>query len=169
MAYITRGFYLFTDGKMYARVVVGGTFNRLHKGHKQILQAAFEIGRSVVIGLTSDEFASRFRVLETKPYRQREKQINDYIKQQGKGKPCTIIQIDDSYGITTLDPEIDCIVVSEETLLRAEEINAIRFKKELSRISIHVIPIVLADDRKPISGERISRGEINEDGRVIVK
>ncbi len=152
---------------MYRKVVVGGTFNRLHKGHKGILGAAFEIGRSVVIGLTSDEFASRFRVLKTKPYPTRERQLKEYIKLNGNGKPYTIIQIDDSYGIATIDPKIDCIVVSEETLLRAEEINAIRFKKGLSRLSILVIPIVLADDRKPISGERISCGEIDVDGKVL--
>ncbi len=152
---------------MYRKVVVGGTFNRLHKGHKSILDAAFEIGRSVVIGLTSDEFASRFRVLETKPYHVREEQLKEYIELNGNRKPYTIIKIDDSYGIATIEPEIDCIVVSEETLLRAEEINAIRFKKCLSRLSILVIPIVLAEDRRPISGERISGGEIDVDGKVL--
>jgi pantetheine-phosphate adenylyltransferase len=58
-------------------------------------------------------------------------------------------------------------MASEETLLRASEINAIRFKKGLDKLTIVVIPIVLADDGKPISSDRISRGEIDREGRVL--
>jgi len=80
-----------------------------------------------------------------------------------------IIKIDDSYGIATIDPEIDCIVASEETLLRAEEINAIRFKKGLPKLTIVVVPIVVAEDGVPLSCDRISRGEIDSEGRILQK
>ena len=53
---------------MFNKIVVGGTFNTLHKGHEEILITAFKLGKSVVIGLTSDEFANRFRVLKTLEY-----------------------------------------------------------------------------------------------------
>jgi len=158
---------------MFKKVVVGGTFNRLHKGHQVIIDSAFRIGESVVIGLTSDEFAARFRAINTYPYSKRERQLKEYIKKLKEklreDKSYQIIKIEDSYGIATIDPDIDCIVVSEETLLRAEEINAIRFKKGLNKINILVIPIVLADDRKPISGERIEKGEIDKYGRILKK
>jgi len=70
-------------------------------------------------------------------------------------------------GVQTCALPIDCIVVCEETLLRAEEINAIRFKKGLSKLVIVVVPIMLADDGKPISGERILNKEIDEDGKLV--
>ena len=50
-------------------------------------------------------------------------------------------------------------VVSEETLLRAEEITAIRFKKGLDKLTIVVVLIMRADNDKPISGERIVKKE----------
>ena len=150
---------------MFNKVVVGGTFNTLHKGHEAILNIAFKIGKSVVIGLTSDEFANRFRSFETFSYEKRKKDLIKFIEKFGK--EYSVIEINDSYGIATIDPEIDCIVVSEETLLRAEEINAIRIKKGLMKLIIVVVPIVFADDGKAISGDRISNGEIDPCGKVL--
>jgi pantetheine-phosphate adenylyltransferase len=149
---------------MFKKAVIGGTFDRLHIGHKKILKTAFDIAESIVIGLTSDEFANRFRSSETLPYDSRKKAVEEYVK--GLNRGYKIVKIDDSYGVATIDSEIDCIVVSEETLLRAEEINAIRLKKNMPKLNIVVIPILLASDGSPISSERISRNEIDSEGRL---
>lgn len=150
---------------MFKKAVVGGTFDRFHSGHKLIIKSAFDIADSVIIGLTSDEFANRFRSFEALPYEKRKKAVEEYAK--NLKKTYEIVEINDSYGIATIDPEIDCIVVSEETLLRAEEINAIRFKKGINKLSILVIPILLAQDGNPISSERIIKNEINAEGKKI--
>ncbi len=150
---------------MFTKIVIGGTFNRIHKGHTSVLNTAFQIGRSVVIGLTSDKFASRFRIEKVFSYEGRKGNLVKVIEKFKR--PYEIIEIDDAYGIATIDPEIDCIVVSEETLLRAEEINAVRFKKGLGKLTIVVVPIVLAKDGKPISGDRISSGEIDSEGNLL--
>ena len=149
---------------LFNKVAIGGTFNVLHKGHKALLTTAFMIGKSVDIGLASDEFANRFRATQTRRYEDRKQKLIDFIEKFDT--EYEIIKIHDSYGIATTETEIDCIVVCEETLLRAEEINAIRFKKGLSKLVIVVVPIMLADDGKPISGERILNKEIDEDGNV---
>lgn len=149
---------------MFDKVAVGGTFNVLHKGHKTVLTTAFMIGKHVGIGLSSDEFANRFRATPSSRYDDRKKNLIEFVK--NFDKEYEIIEINDSYGIATTDPEIDCIVVSEETLLRAEEINAIRFKKGLDKLTIVVVPIMLAGDGKPISGERVLSKEIDENGKV---
>ena len=150
---------------MFRKVVIGGTYDMLHKGHKTLLETGFKVGQSVAIGLTSDEFARRFRVEDVLAYEKRKANLESYIKQFGK--PYKIMKIDDSYGIATIDLDIDCIVASEETLLRASEINAIRFKKGLPKLTIVVVPIVVAEDGIPLSSDRINKGEIDADGRVL--
>jgi cytidyltransferase-like protein len=152
---------------MFSKVVIGGTYDMLHKGHKKLLDAGFLVGKEVVIGLTSDEFASRFRVGRISSYEARKMNLEDYLKKFGQ--KYKIVKIDDSYGVATIDPGIDCIVASEETLLRASEINAIRFKKGLERLYIVVVPLVLSEDGIPISSERIISGQIDLDGRLIKK
>ena len=153
---------------MFKKVVIGGTFDFLHKGHKKILEIGMQIGKEVVIGLTSDKFASRFRIEKVSPYEKRKKDLEKFLMEKfNKEISYKIVKIEDTYGVATLDPEIDCIVVSEETLLRAEEINAIRFKKGLEKLTIVVVPIVLADDGKPLSSDRIRAREIDVNGKRL--
>ncbi|MFH0862877.1 MAG: pantetheine-phosphate adenylyltransferase [Candidatus Altiarchaeota archaeon] len=134
---------------MFKKIIVGGTFDGLHEGHRNLLRTAFENAESVAIGLTGDDFAKRFRTKEVQPYAKRKGSLDDFVRQFRKGY--AVFEISDSYGIATLDPDADCIVVSEETLLRAEEINTIRFKKKLAKLTIIVIPLVLGRDGRPLS------------------
>ncbi len=134
---------------MFSKIVVGGTFDGLHEGHQRVLGCAFENGKSVVIGLTSDDFAARFRTRAVSAFSARKSAVDKFVK--GFGKEYEVVPINDSYGVATLSEDIDCIVVSEETLLRAEEINTIRFKKKLPKLSIIVVPLVLDADGNPLS------------------
>jgi len=99
--------------------------------------------------LTSDEFATRFRSRRVTSYEQRKRRLISFLKRFRK--PYDIVEISDSYGVATLSRAIDAIVVSEETMLRAEEINTIRFKKGLPKIVMIVVPLVLGKGGRPLS------------------
>ena len=43
---------------MFDIVATGGTFDILHKGHYMLLLKAFEVGRHVIIGVSSDNYAT---------------------------------------------------------------------------------------------------------------
>ncbi|MBI3955269.1 adenylyltransferase/cytidyltransferase family protein, partial [Candidatus Gottesmanbacteria bacterium] len=44
------------SAKNYKTVAIGGTFDRLHKGHRYFIKQTFYYAQKVIIGLTSDEF-----------------------------------------------------------------------------------------------------------------
>lgn len=150
------------------RICIGGTFDILHRGHKTLLDRAFEIAGKdgvVFIGLSNGELAKSKDLIHS--YEERKRGIEDYLKVKGL-KNYKIVPIHDRYGLT-LDEDFDVIVVSEETFEVAREINRIRKEKGLKEIQIVKIPMVKGEDGKPISTSRIRRGEIDEEGRISSK
>ncbi|MBP2030111.1 pantetheine-phosphate adenylyltransferase [Methanohalophilus levihalophilus] len=148
-------------------IAVGGTFEFLHDGHKQLLIRAFEIAESgnVDIGITSDEMAQK-RGRPIPDYTERVKQLEEFLKTiEVKADSYRIQKLEDPYG-TTLTGTYDYIVVSPETLPVAHKINEIREQNGLDTITIVKIDYVLAEDDVPISSTRIVKGEIDSHGHL---
>jgi pantetheine-phosphate adenylyltransferase len=150
--------------KFSKKVVLGGTFDILHKGHEALLKKAFSLGK-VFIGLTSDSFAKKLKKRKVKSFRKRKRELENFIKKKFK-KRAKIFKIDDKFG-PTLKKDFDYIVVSPETYQNAVEINKERLKRKKKLIEIVEIDFVLADDGKPISAKRIAEGQIDRGGRLL--
>ena len=70
--------------KKFKKVAVGGTFDELHRGHKALLDKAFEVGDKVVIGLSSDEFVSKMgKPHKTASYDERRRELAAFIEASG--------------------------------------------------------------------------------------
>lgn len=154
--------------KLYETVVVGGTFDVLHRGHQKLIVKAFEIGKYVLIGLCSDAYIKKMN----KPhgiatYTQRFEELKKYLKINGFLDKAEITTLDDEYGVTLSDKKIDAIVVSEETEPRAQKINEKRNNLGLSPLSIVKVKMVLSEDHYPISSTRIWFEEIDKDGNLL--
>ena len=134
------------------KVVVGGTFDILHEGHKAFLRKAFTLGE-VTIGLTSDIWAENIKKRKVKNFKYRKKELEDFARKEFKVKP-KIVKIEDKFG-PTLKEDFDYIVVSPETYPRAILINLKRKNIKKKLIKIVKIEFVLDEDGKPISATRI--------------
>lgn len=152
---------------MYERVVVGGTFDVIHKGHKVLLKKAFNLSRLVSIGLSTDEYAKKIKSYPVIGYGKRKKILEDLLKREGWIKRYEIVPLGDPYGVTTSAEDVEAIVVSEETLGRAREINSIRRRKKLYPLDIICVGMVWAEDKKPITTTRIREGEVDLEGTVL--
>ena len=147
----------------YKKVAVGGTFDKFHKGHSKLIDTAFEMGSYVVIGVTSNAFGGLKGKIDPCSVR-----MSNLMKLlEGKHTSYDIKQLNDPYGITISDEEIDAIVVSEETEPTAFKINDIRREEGMKPLDIITISMVLAEDGKPISSTRIRKGEIDRKGIII--
>jgi pantetheine-phosphate adenylyltransferase len=150
------------------KVMVGGTFDRLHDGHRRLLDRSFEIAGDtghVVIGLTTDSFAS-YKTHPIRPFPIRKKDLEDYISDCHYATPWVVEPLNDRFG-SAIAADFDAIVVSEETLPVAVEINKLRKENKKKKVDIHQISCVLADDGRWISSTRIYRGEIDEHGHLM--
>ncbi|MCX8170146.1 MAG: pantetheine-phosphate adenylyltransferase, partial [Candidatus Methanomethyliaceae archaeon] len=144
---------------MHRIVAIGGTFDHLHKGHKKLILTAFEKGDFVIIGVTSDELLKKMNKSYDMNLEQRISHLRGFLKEMGLIERAKIIILEDYYGPIIDDPSIEAIVVSKETLPRAEEANKIRRNLGIKDMKIYVIDYVLAENGNPISSTRIRNRE----------
>jgi cytidyltransferase-like protein len=157
-----------TERQKYDLVAMGGTFDVLHRGHRKLLRQAFAVGRKVMIGITTDEFARRLhKPHRFDPFPKRKKDVERLLARWGVLSRAEIVPLYDRFGPTVRDSHIDALVVSRRTMKTAYEINAIRKRKGLKPIAVDPIDLILAQDRRPISSTRIRRGRIDREGRLV--
>ncbi len=136
----------------FRRICLGGTFSPIHSGHRSLLERAFASGDVISIGLTSDAMASMSRTRRVDPFPIRLERLKVVCEEYAAmfGNSFEVREIGDHIGFA-LEPDIESIVVSEETAQGAKTINDLRAKAGSLPLSVQVVPIVM-DDR----GEKIS-------------
>jgi cytidyltransferase-like protein len=158
------------SAKKFKVVAVGGTFDELHKGHKALLLKAFEVGEHVLIGLCTDEFVAKMnKPHPVASYGERLAELKDFLKAHGLADRAKIMPLNDVYGVTLQRGCLEALVVSRETEPTARMINEERAKLGLNPLNIVVIDMVPAENHKPISTTRIRKGEIDREGRLLIR
>lgn len=160
----------------YQHVVAGGTFDGLHKGHQAFLMHALNAGSRLTIGLTSDAYVRRFKqqtidnkkqITNIRSFEERKRILEDWLDAQHASDNVEIVAIDNIYGPAHLG-EFDAIVVTANTRQNALDINKVRVERGLHELVVIDVPLVPADDAKPISSTRIREGEIDRDGHLMM-
>lgn len=129
--------------ELVSHVVIGGTFDRLHNGHRVLLGAALSCARSrLVVGVTSDKMIAN----STKPLREmvqscaaRSALVKNLCHQMAPHILTETHDIDDAYGPSGTDALLEAIVVSEETAKGGEAVNKLREERGLSTLKVLLI------------------------------
>jgi pantetheine-phosphate adenylyltransferase len=154
--------------KKFKFLVCGGTFDLLHKGHKNLLEKAFESANKVLIGITSDEYIKSFKnKVEIQDFDTRKEAVKDYLKLiKAKSQ---IVPINNAYEPNLeFSKDYDSILATPNTKKIIFEINKKRKQNGVAELKIISVPMVLAQDGLEISSTRIRNGEIDRNGRLYI-
>ncbi|HEX6377889.1 MAG TPA: pantetheine-phosphate adenylyltransferase [Nitrososphaeraceae archaeon] len=152
---------------MFDIVATGGTFDILHKGHYMLLLKAFEVGRQIIIGVSSDSYATRNHKKIVNNYNIRLEKLKKFIDENFKKSNYSVYQLDDFYGPTVLTRDVQAIITTESSLENCVKINSLRESKGMTPLEIIIVPLVEDKDGKVISSTRIRDGEIDIDGNKL--
>jgi len=152
--------------KKYSHLVLGGTFDHLHFGHKQFLTEAFALADRVDIAITKNKSLLKNKKLkeQIEAFSVRKTNLINYLKASNYYSNARILPLNDIYGNTLKEKNAQVILVTEETHKNALLINQQRKKIGFPKLDIVVSKIHKDNKKQIISSERIRIGDIDRDG-----
>ena len=153
-------------------VIVGGTFDCLHAGHRLLLASALKCAKGgvLLVGLTSDSFAKKARGYKVGVFEERQARVLAFLGKLGATKTrISVAKINSRFGMAVSSKAATHICVSEETISGALEINRKRKKLGMKALVVCKVPIILGSDCLKISSSRVHAGQISESGKRLTR
>ncbi|CAL9734789.1 phosphopantetheine adenylyltransferase [Monosporozyma servazzii] len=151
------------DQNKYSVSALGGTFDHIHDGHKILLSmSAFLTSERLIVGLTDEELLVNKKYKEyLEPFSKRKNNVIEFIRMLKPQLNVEIIPLHDVCGPTGTVPEIECLIVSRETVKGGDIVNKTRAERGLSKLDIVVVN-VLGGDEDDGWKEKLSSTEVRK-------
>ncbi|ODN00347.1 Bifunctional coenzyme A synthase [Orchesella cincta] len=135
--------------KIFNRVVLGGTFDRMHNAHKILLtESAIRCQTEIVVGVTDDDMVKKKTLYELiEPCVKRQERVTTFLQDLAPHISSRVVPISDPFGPTITEKDMDLLVVSAETIAGGQKINQIRKERDMPQLEVHAIN-VYADPKK---------------------
>ncbi len=148
--------------KQFKNIGLGGTFDRLHSGHKLFLDIAAHYGRSVHIGLITQRYLKKKQKILGEKIQDYQTRRQNIVNHYSHHKTTLIITDIDDIGMDrdlATDASLSALVVSQETILGAYTINNLRKNHNKKKLTIIVVPRVIREDGSLESSTRLREEE----------
>lgn len=153
----------------YNLAVAGGTFDRLHSGHKAFLEFIFAKSKRVLLGLTSDTYATRNKGNIIESFDKRRKILEKFLDEKNLLGRVIIASIENVlYPKEWEELPIDAIFVTSQTASGADIINEDRKKRGLSVLDVVVVPFVYDEEGNILSSSLIRQGIVDTQGKRYI-
>lgn len=102
------------EDKMYEHVVIGGTFDQLHSGHKMLISAALlRCEKSLTIGVTDGAMIQTKKLWELiEPCQKRIEKLKEFLMDIEPRVDYSVVPITDPYGPTAHVPNLEVITLN---------------------------------------------------------
>ena len=148
-------------------VATGGTFDELHIGHIALLAKAFQVGKKVIIGISSDSFAANRGKQLNHNFEVRSANLKNMIKKEFGNVNYEIAKLDGDFGPAVTTGDVEALVTSTETQSKGKLLNEMRAKIGVRPVKVVTVELVKAEDGSTISSTRLRIGEIDRQGRRL--
>ncbi|CAD5206722.1 unnamed protein product [Bursaphelenchus okinawaensis] len=135
--------------RKYQNVVLGGTFDRIHNGHKVLLSTAILLANGrITCGVTDKDMIKNKKLWELiEPYEKRIESVKEFINDVSEGLALNVVPIVDPFGPSIVEKDLECIVVSKETRKGGDAVNKRRIEKGLFELEVFEIDLVDGEDK----------------------
>lgn len=148
--------------KKYSLVAVGGTFDRLHCGHKELLKTAFKTGEKVIIGITDAEMTLSKQMSKIiLPFEKRKEDVINFLSENHWLERAEIVVLRDPYGPLLRNERIESVVVGPK-------VDEAVIKKLERKVAIIKCQNITSNDGDLLSSARIRLGEVSRTGSLYL-
>lgn len=122
----------------HTRCLLGGTFDRLHDGHKDLLRAGVEAASHLEVHVTTDSMALA-KDHRIQPMEDRMAAVEAALREV-RDTGWSLHMLEDAFGPAPTHPTADALVVSPETRTGGEAINRKRSETGLAPLTLIEVP-----------------------------
>uniref|UniRef100_A0A8D8S0P4 Bifunctional coenzyme A synthase n=1 Tax=Cacopsylla melanoneura TaxID=428564 RepID=A0A8D8S0P4_9HEMI len=134
---------------IYTHSVLGGTFDRLHAGHKILLsEAVLRSSRKVTVGVTDGPMLYTKKLFELiQPCEYRKQNVLEFLQDIDSSLEYDVVSITDMYGPTKDDPNFENLIVSAETQGGGDKVNELRIANNLKPMDVVSVPLLPSEEK----------------------
>lgn len=141
--------------------LIGGTFDRFHAGHRNLLVTALSRCQMVEVWVTADSIA-KAKDPRIGTWEDRVEEIRQALNSQLDR--LEFHELKDLYGPAPIHKEASAIICTAETMPECITINEMRQDSGLSELEVISVDHTMSWDGRTISSSRIRLGEIDREG-----